>query len=290
MSLRHQFTFRGRSWVITKKNPANAPEMKKFSKLAKSRTFTTKVRSEQENSSRLHHRTHPLCKVIGLFRSSNLQVAISRVKISVLREELKGKSSRHLCSLKLMMCFLIGPGRTDMCSFYIYTSQYLRELFSTLRYCLFSLGKYLGQQITHLTFIATYSLTYTKCALPVQVLCCAFTEKRAIDLFTNYNTRQLKMIQQLLKTLNLFFFQKGELGGEKPTSLLLEKKENSFIFQIVFSIQPLQGSNYGGRGRGEKHTLWQVMNTIINNNSMEHVQQQQFSFIQERRVVRLTCF
>ena len=38
------------------------------------------------------------------------------------------------------------------------------------------------------------------------------------------------MIQQLLKTLNLFFFQKGELGGEKPTSLLLEKKENSFIF------------------------------------------------------------
>lgn len=129
ISLRHQFTFRGRGWVITKKYPANAPEMKKFSKLAKSRMFTTKVRSEWENSSRLHHRTHPLCKVIGLFRSSNLQVAISRVRISVLREELKEKSSRHLCSLKLMMCFLIGPGRTDMCSFYIYTSQYLREFF-----------------------------------------------------------------------------------------------------------------------------------------------------------------
>lgn len=127
ISLRHQFTFRGRGWVITKKNSANAPEMKKFSKLAKSRMFTTKVRSEWENSSRLHHRTHPLCKVIGLFRSSNLQVAISRVRISVLREEIKEKSSRHLCSLKLMMCFLIGPGRTDMCSFYIYTSQYLRE-------------------------------------------------------------------------------------------------------------------------------------------------------------------
>ena len=79
-----------------------------------------------------------------------------------------------------------------MCSFYIYTSQYLREFFSTLRYCLFSLGKYLGQQITYLTFIATYSLTYTKCAVRVQVLCCAFTEKRAIDLFTNYNTLQIK--------------------------------------------------------------------------------------------------
>ena len=117
ISLRHQFNFRGRGWVITKKNPANAPEMKKFSKLAKSRMFTTKVRSEWENSSRLHHRTHPLCKVIGLFRSSNLQVAISRVRISVLREELKEKSSRHLCSLKLMMCFLIGPGRTVCVAF-----------------------------------------------------------------------------------------------------------------------------------------------------------------------------
>ena len=46
----------------------------------------------------------------------------------------------------------------------------------------------------------------------------------------------------------------------------------------------------GAGGRGEKHTLWQVMNTIINNNSLEHVKHQQFSFIQERRVVRLTCF
>lgn len=51
--------------------------------------------------------------------------------------------------------------------------------------------------MTHLTFIATYSLTYTKCAVRVQVLCCAFTENRAIDLFTNYTIRyKLKMIQQ----------------------------------------------------------------------------------------------
>lgn len=134
-----------------------------------------------------------------------MQVAISRVRISVLREELKEKSSRHLCSLKLMMCFLIGPGRTDMCSFYIYTSQYLREFFSTLRYCLFSLGTYLGQQITHLTFIAIYSLTYTKCAVRVQVLCCAFTEKRAIDLFTNYNRLQIKSDTKTLENFKPFF-------------------------------------------------------------------------------------
>ena len=111
-----------------------------------------------------------------------------------------------------MMCFLIGPGRTDMCSFYIYTSQYLREFFSTLRYCLFSLGKYLGQQITHLTFIATYSLTYTKCALRVQVLCCAFIEKRAIDLFTNYNTLQIKNDATTLENFKPFFFKKANSG------------------------------------------------------------------------------
>lgn len=44
MSLRHQFTFRGRGWVITKKNPANAPEMKKFSKLAKSQKALSAIR------------------------------------------------------------------------------------------------------------------------------------------------------------------------------------------------------------------------------------------------------
>ena len=169
-----------------------------------------------------------------------------------------------------------------MCSFYIYTSQYLREFFP-IRYCLFSLGKHLGQQIIHLTSIATYSLNYTKCAVRVQVLCCAFTEKRALDLQTIIRYK-LKMIQKLLKTLNIFFFSK------RRTRSVVRRNENSFIFWILFSFQPLQGRIYGGRGRGEKHTLWQVMNTIINNNSMEHVQQQQFSFVQERRVVPLTCF
>ena len=99
-----------------------------------------------------------------------------------------------------------------MCSFYIYTSQYLREFFSTLRYCLFSLGKYLGQQITYLTFIATYSLTYTKCAVRVQVLCCAFTEKRAIDLFTNYNTLQIKNDTTFLENFKPFFSKRRTRG------------------------------------------------------------------------------
>ena len=97
------------------------------------------------------------------------------------------------------------------------------------------------------------------------------------------------MIQHFLKTLNLFF-QKGELGGEKPTSLLLEERRTRLYFRYFFPFNRYRARIMGGGGRGEKHTLWQVMNTIINNSSMEHVQQQQFSFIQERRVVCLTCF
>jgi len=125
------------------------------------------------------------------------------------------------------MCFLIGPGRTDMCSFYIYTSQYRREFFS-IRYCLFSLGKHLGQQIAHLTFIATYSLTYTKCAVRVQVLCCGFTEKRALDLQTIIRYK-LKMIQKFSKTLNIFFFKTAN-SGLKTDKSVVRRKENSFIF------------------------------------------------------------
>ena len=133
-----------------------------------------------------------------------------------------------------------------MCSFYIYTSQYLREFFP-IRYCLFSLGKHLGQQITHLTSIATYSLNYTKCAVRVQVLCCAFTEKRALDLQTIIRYK-LKMIQKLLKTLNIFFFfQNGELG------LLLEEMRTLLYFGYFFPFN-LYRAGFMGEGGGGRST------------------------------------
>lgn len=131
-----------------------------------------------------------------------MQVAISRVRISVLREELKEKSSRHLCSLKLMMCFLIGPGRTDMCSFYIYTSQYLREFVFHIKVLSVFFGE-IPMTANNSFNLYRYLFFNTKCAVRVQVLCCAFTEKRAIDLFTNYNTLQIKNDTTTLKCKTL---------------------------------------------------------------------------------------
>ena len=143
-----------------------------------------------------------------------------------------------------------------MCSFYIYTSQYLREFFSTLRYCLFSLGKYLGQQITHLTFIATYSLTYTKWALPVQVLCCAFTEKRAIDLFTNYNTRQIKNDTTTLENFKPFFFSKRRTRGWKTDKSVVRKKGELFYILDSFFHSTVTGLELWGEGAGgEAHLM-----------------------------------
>ena len=57
-----------------------------------------------------------LCEVTGLFGSDDLQLTFSRVSISVLREDLKEKSGRLLCFLTLILCFLIGPRRTVVCS------------------------------------------------------------------------------------------------------------------------------------------------------------------------------
>ena len=60
-----------------------------------------------------------------------------------LREDLKGKSSRlkDFClpvSSLYFLLFLNGPGRTVMCSLYIYTSRYRKENF-TVRCIMFSL-------------------------------------------------------------------------------------------------------------------------------------------------------
>ena len=101
--------------------------------------------------------TTPLCEVIGLFSSDGLQVTFSRVSISVLREDLKEKSGRLLCSRRLILCFLIGPGRTVVFSLYIDTSQYLIiENFTISAVAFFGRGTDLGQKITYLTFFFNY--------------------------------------------------------------------------------------------------------------------------------------
>ena len=124
-SLRHQFTFRGRGSLINKKiSLANKPELK---------------------------------KIVKFFSSSNFQVTISRVSISVLKGRPKRKiwpTLGHLCSSKPIILsflspffFLNGPGRTATCSLYavIYiASQYLIEIF-TVR-CIFSLRRDIGKQ------------------------------------------------------------------------------------------------------------------------------------------------
>ena len=88
--------------------------------------------------------------------SSNLQVTISRVGVSVFKGRPKRKirptsgllSSRKpiIFSFLFFSFFSNGPGRTVMCSLYIYTSQYLKEKFTvrdtvrgTVRCIIFSL-------------------------------------------------------------------------------------------------------------------------------------------------------
>ena len=72
------------------------------------------------------------------------------------------------------MVFLIWPARRVIFSLYIYTSQYLIESFTAKG--LFSFRTDAGKQI--IAFFDTnyyYSLTYTNCAVRVQVLCSANT-------------------------------------------------------------------------------------------------------------------
>ena len=112
---------------------------------------------------------------------------------------------------------------------------------------MFSLGKHLGQQITHLTSIATYSLNYTKCAVRVQVLCCAFTEKRALDLQTIIRYK-LKMIQKLLKTLNIFFFSKRRTRS-------VVRRKNSYILDTFFHSTSTGQDLWGEGAGGEAHLM-----------------------------------
>ena len=81
------------------------------------------------------------------------------------------------------MCFLIGPGRTDMCSLYIYTSHSLIENF-TVR-CLFSLkADIIRKQI--ITFFAPNNYYFFNvhklCGTCSRSVRTAFTEKCAKDL------------------------------------------------------------------------------------------------------------
>ena len=73
------------------------------------------------------------------FSSSNLQVTISRVGVSVFKGRPKRKirptlgllSSRKPIIFSFIFFFFFnGPRRTVMCSLYIYTSQHLTENFT----------------------------------------------------------------------------------------------------------------------------------------------------------------
>ena len=57
---------------------------------------------------------------------------------------------------------------------------------------------------------------------------------------------------------------------------------------IKLHSSDIRGTNYGEKVAHRKILEWQVMNKNMNNSAMEHVQQQ-FTFIQERRLVRLNC-
>ena len=112
--------------MIKKKYPANKPELKKLL-----------------NGS--------------LVSSSNLQVTISRIGVSVFKGRPKRKSGRlkDFClpvSPIYFLFFLNGPGRTVMCSLYIYTSRCLKKNFSA-RCIIFSLRTDTRKQT--ITFFAT---------------------------------------------------------------------------------------------------------------------------------------
>ena len=91
--------------------------------------------------------------------SSSLQGTIPMVSISVFKGRPKRKSGRlRVFCVPLSPLYYIffsfsfnGPGRTVMCSLYMYTSQYLIESF-TVR-CLFSLRTDIGKQT--ITLFAT---------------------------------------------------------------------------------------------------------------------------------------
>ena len=71
--------------------------------------------------------------------------------------------------------------------------------------------------------------------------------------------------------------------------MLFLARTESVNKRIKLHSSDIRGTNYGGKVAHRKILEWQVMNKNINNSAMEHIQQLQFSFIQERRLVRLNC-
>ena len=71
--------------------------------------------------------------------------------------------------------------------------------------------------------------------------------------------------------------------------MLFLARTESVNKRIKLHSSDIRGTNYGEKVAHRKILEWQVMNKNINNSAMEHIQQLQFSFIQERRLVRLNC-
>ena len=71
--------------------------------------------------------------------------------------------------------------------------------------------------------------------------------------------------------------------------MLFLARTESVNKRIKLHSSDIRGTNYGKKVAHRKILEWQVMNKNINNSAMEHIQQLQFSFIQERRLVRLNC-
>ena len=71
--------------------------------------------------------------------------------------------------------------------------------------------------------------------------------------------------------------------------MLFLARTESVNKRIKLYSSDIRGTNYGEKVAHRKILEWQVMNKNINNSAMEHIQQLQFSFIQERRLVRLNC-
>ena len=71
--------------------------------------------------------------------------------------------------------------------------------------------------------------------------------------------------------------------------MLFLARTESVNKRIKLHSSDIRGTNYGEKVAHHKILEWQVMNKNINNSEMEHIQQLQFSFIQERRLVRLNC-
>ena len=83
------------------------------------------------------------CYIVGLLVAAIYRLRFLGSVCLCLREDLKGKSGRlkDFClpvGPLSFLFFLLNPGRTVMCSLYIYTSQYVKENF-TVRCIIFSL-------------------------------------------------------------------------------------------------------------------------------------------------------